>query len=122
MAALRPVVAADGPDHGGGPDGFAADHKAPEAIGDPAQFSQLTAYQLLADSPMIDQALDLDSQFGIDPGSRDFYGNSLPYGPAYDVGAHQVVPEPSSIVMLVDLGLTCLAGYGWRQWRRWRRL
>jgi len=62
-------------------------------IGDPIKLHTLTAYQLQKNSPLIDAGLDLRSLFDIDPGSRDFYGNSIPQGKAYDIGAHEFVLE-----------------------------
>jgi len=49
----------------------------------------LTAYKLLKDSPLIDAGIDIRSQFGIDPGDRDFYGNPIPQGKGFDIGAHE---------------------------------
>ncbi|MBN1675088.1 MAG: hypothetical protein JXR37_28870 [Kiritimatiellae bacterium] len=65
-------------------------------IGDPYQLHTLSAYRLLAVSPLIDAGLDLFSEFGIQPGSRDFYGNSLPSTGMYDAGAHEVVAGPAA--------------------------
>ena len=56
-------------------------------IGDPAKLQSMTAYMLLADSPMIDSGLDLRSLFGIEIGERDFYGAQVPQLSGYDVGA-----------------------------------
>ena len=58
-------------------------------IGDPTKLHKLNAYQLQKDSPLIDAGLDLRSQFGIDPGDRDFYGNPIPSGKGFDIGAHE---------------------------------
>ncbi len=65
-------------------------------IGDPTKLHTLTTYRLQKDSPLIDAGLDLRSLFGIDPGSRDFYGNSIPKGKAYDIGAHEIILESTS--------------------------
>jgi hypothetical protein len=56
-------------------------------LGDATLLSTLTAYQLQSTSPLIDAGLNL-MQFGINPGTRDFYGDTIPQGPAYDVGAY----------------------------------
>jgi hypothetical protein len=61
----------------------------PGLLTDPTKLTSLTAYQLLPDSPAIDTGLNLPKLLGIDPGQRDFYGNSLPQGRQYDVGAHE---------------------------------
>jgi len=58
-------------------------------VGDPATLHTLRAYRLQENSPLIDAGLDLQRLFGIDVGKRDFYGNSIPQGKGYDVGAHE---------------------------------
>jgi hypothetical protein len=60
-------------------------------IGDPAKLATLAAYRLQKNSPLIDAGLDLRALFGIDPGNRDFFGNSIPQGKGYDIGAHEIV-------------------------------
>ncbi|MGD8499443.1 MAG: right-handed parallel beta-helix repeat-containing protein [Phycisphaerales bacterium] len=65
-------------------------------IGDPTKLHTLTAYRLQKDSPLIDAGLDLRSLFGIDPGNRDFYGNPIPQGKGYDIGAHEIILENTS--------------------------
>ena len=67
-------------------------------VGDPTKLHTLTAYRLQKDSPLIDAGLDLKSLFGIDPGNRDFYGNPIPQGKAYDIGAHEIILENTSSV------------------------
>jgi hypothetical protein len=46
-------------------------------IGDPELLANLTAYTLLAASPVDNAGLNLRAVFGIDPGSHDFYGVAL---------------------------------------------
>ena len=41
----------------------------------------------------IDAGLDLRSLFGIDPGKRDFFGNPIPQGKGYDIGAHEIISK-----------------------------
>ena len=65
-------------------------------IGDPAKLHTLVAYRLQKDSPLIDAGLDLRSLFGIDPGKRDFFGNPIPQGKGYDIGAHEIILENTS--------------------------
>jgi hypothetical protein len=60
------------------------------AIDDPYQLDQLTAYKLQTTSPLKDAGLDLATLFGWNVGSQDYYGNPLPQGGAYDVGAHEL--------------------------------
>lgn len=56
------------------------------SFGDATLLSRLTAYLLQSTSPLIDAGLTL-SQFGINPGVRDFYGDTIPQGVTYGVGA-----------------------------------
>lgn len=58
-------------------------------IGDADLLSSLTAYRLLATSPMVDRGLDLTALFRLSVGPTDFFGGALPFGPAYDAGAHE---------------------------------
>lgn len=58
-------------------------------IGDPCNLASLTAYKLQSNSPLIDAGLDLQAEFGIDPGAIDYYGTSLPRCYQFDVGAHE---------------------------------
>ena len=67
-------------------------------IGDPAKLHTLVAYRPQKDSPLIDAGLDLRSLFGIDPGKRDFYGNPIPQGKGFDIGAHEIILENTSSV------------------------
>lgn len=57
-------------------------------VGDPTLLTGLSAYQLRSTSPLRNAGLDLRALFGIDPGTRDFYGNSIPQGSGYSIGAH----------------------------------
>jgi hypothetical protein len=68
----------------------------PGLVTDPAKLAILTAYQLRAGSPAIDAGLDLRTQFGLDPGARDFYGNPLPQGEKFDIGAHEFLVKPTA--------------------------
>ena len=67
-------------------------------IGDPTKLHTLAAYRLQKDSPLIDAGIDLRSQFGIDPGDRDFYGNPIPSGKGFDIGANEIILENTSSV------------------------
>lgn len=58
-------------------------------IRNPFRLNTLSAYQLLPSSPVIDKGLDLLSLFRINPGSRDFYGNTIPQRGSFDIGAHE---------------------------------
>ncbi len=67
-------------------------------IADPTKLHTLSSYRLQKGSPLIDAGLDLQSLFRIDPGDRDFFGNSIPQGKAYDIGAHEITIEKTSSV------------------------
>jgi Right handed beta helix region len=56
---------------------------------DPALLPNLPEYQILEGSPAIDAGLDLRELFKMDPGMRDFFGNAIPHGPRFDIGAHE---------------------------------
>jgi len=62
-------------------------------VGDPTKLHTLTAYRLQNDSPLIDAGLDIRFLFGIDPGKRDFFGNPIPQGKGYDIGAHEIISK-----------------------------
>jgi len=62
-------------------------------VGDPTKLHTLIAYQLQKDSPLIDAGIDIRSEFGIDPGDRDFYGNPIPSGKGFDIGAYEIPVE-----------------------------
>jgi hypothetical protein len=54
---------------------------------DPNKLPQIMAYRLKATSPCIDKGLDLKTLYQIDPGKWDFFGNAIPAGAAFDMGA-----------------------------------
>jgi protocatechuate 3,4-dioxygenase beta subunit len=58
--------------------------------------SNLSAYKLTSGSPMINAGLDLKTKFGVSVGSHDFYGQSIPYGGAFDIGANEAGSSPPS--------------------------
>jgi len=59
------------------------------------------AFTLQADSPAIDAGLDLGLM-----GERDFFGNPIPYGNAYDIGAHEWSPGESGSTLLAKLAVS----------------
>jgi Right handed beta helix region len=61
-------------------------------INDPFLLDTLKAYMLRSTSTMINTGLDLLSLFGVNPGSLDYYGSSIPQSSGYDIGAHEAVP------------------------------
>ena len=60
-------------------------------IMDPRRILDLTEYLLLDGSPAVDTGLVLNRLRGLGVGSRDFFGNTIPQGPEYDIGAHELV-------------------------------
>ena len=58
-------------------------------IGNADLLANLTAYRLTPTSLLINTGLNLQQMFGVYAGSLDFYASTLPYGLAYDVGAHE---------------------------------
>ena len=77
------------------PHASAAGYSAPSfpALFNADLLSNLSAYNLKTSprSPMIGRGLNLQTVFAINPGARDFYGNLLPQGTSYDVGANEAV-------------------------------
>lgn len=55
----------------------------------PHQLAGLTAYMQQIGSPCKDSGLNLDSLFGLNPGSNDFYGTAIPQNMQYDIGAYE---------------------------------
>ena len=53
----------------------------------------LDGYKLQAGSPCIDAGADISGS-----GGRDFWGSAVPYGSAYDIGAHEYI----SAVMMIE--------------------
>lgn len=58
-------------------------------IGDPRRLPTLTAYQLTSSSALTNAGLDIQTEFGIDPGPHDYYECPIPIGVQYDVGAQE---------------------------------
>ncbi|MHC4746154.1 MAG: right-handed parallel beta-helix repeat-containing protein [Planctomycetota bacterium] len=58
-------------------------------LADPCLLETLDAYRLASSSGLIDEGLDIQTEFGINPGLRDYYGEDIPIGNQYDVGAHE---------------------------------
>ncbi len=72
-----------------------------------AAMEAMTAFRLLAGSPMADAGLNLrTAPFGaIDVGARDFWGQAIPAGAAFDIGPHEAEP-PAATAGLVASGMT----------------
>ncbi len=58
-------------------------------VTDPEQINaeNLKGYVPELGSPLIDGGLNLKELFGIDPGSRDLVGSTIPEGDKFDIGA-----------------------------------
>jgi hypothetical protein len=54
---------------------------------DPTKLKEMKVFRLLENSPCIDKGLDLKTLFQLDPGKKDFFGNPIPAGSAFDIGA-----------------------------------
>jgi hypothetical protein len=78
----------------GSPVGFECDPQLINAggggtIGDPRLLYALDAYKLQDTSPLIDTGVDIQAEFGINPGPIDYYSTSIPQNGSYDVGAYE---------------------------------
>lgn len=58
-------------------------------IGNADLLANLTAYKLKSTSLLINKGLNLQQRFGVNAGPIDFFGGTLPFGAAFDVGAHE---------------------------------
>lgn len=77
---------------GGSPVGIQADPLlknpgAGTALSDPSLLTTLIDYELHVGSPAVDAGVDLTAM-GIDAGSQDYFGNSIPVS-HFDIGAHE---------------------------------
>ena len=59
------------------------------SLTDPLKLAAINDYQVKDDSKVIDAGLDLKSLFNIDPGQRDYFGNSIKQGKAFDMGVYE---------------------------------
>jgi hypothetical protein len=59
------------------------------SITDPYKLINLSGYMLKPDSPLKNSGLNVDSIFGFDAPSTDFFGNTVPQGPAPEPGIHE---------------------------------
>ena len=55
---------------------------------DPTKLAELTAYKLKDGSPAIDAGIQIQQEFQLQPGTRDFFGDPIPVG-AFDIGANE---------------------------------
>ncbi len=66
---------------------------------EPMLLATLSEYRLRFGSPAIDHALNLQALFGVNPGSRDFYGHAIPDGNGYDMGVHEFDPDAPPVAV-----------------------
>ena len=108
---------------GGSPVGFEMDPDLFNAggggtIGDPCLLWTLNDYRLKPGNTLIGAGLDLYTLFGIDPGTHDYYGTSIPTGAAYDVGVHEFdanavpVSKADNYIVKMNTTLNVDAGSG----------
>lgn len=64
---------------------------------DPLKLTTITDYQVGTGSKVIDAGLDLKSLFSIDPGVRDYYGNTIKQGNGFDIGVYEL-PKSVGII------------------------
>ena len=80
----------------------------------PHNLANLTGYKLKSSSQCRDTGLNLQSLFGINPGTRDYYANSIPQGSLFDISANEYLgggsaPAPDSTPPAAPAGLTATA-------------
>ena len=85
-------------------------------LDDAARLEGMSAYRLQEGSPMVDAGLNLAARFGVDPGTRDYYGSPLAQRGGFDVGAGELVTATNALadIVLQAASATALAG----AWRR----
>lgn len=64
----------------------------------------LSFYKLLSTSPMVGSALNLQSNFGINPGSADYFETSIPANTTFDIGASEYVAPVGGSNVLTNVG------------------
>src|SRR5438445_6123748 len=73
-------------------------------VGNADLLGTLTAYQLQTYSPMCEAGLNLSALFGLDVGMTDYYGDTVPNGLTFDVGAHDAQLYLRLVSPLVEAG------------------
>ena len=59
------------------------------SITNPSQMSSVHDYKVHKVSSVINSAIDLKSNFNIDPGTQDYFGTSIKQGSAFDMGIYE---------------------------------
>ena len=65
-------------------------------VGDPFLLSGLEAYKATTGSPLEDAGQDLNTLYGLNVGTRDFFGTTTPISLIHDIGAYEGMGEPLS--------------------------
>jgi hypothetical protein len=60
------------------------------SLRNPDRLTDLKAYKLQADTPLLGRGLDLAALFGVDTGGRDYFGVPVPTGNGPEIGAAEV--------------------------------
>ena len=83
-------------------------------LDDAGKLEMLAAYRPSDTSPIVNAGLDLATRYGIDPGSRDYFGTALPQRGAFDVGAGELPPlaPVAEEIVMQAAAATKIAG-GW---------
>ena len=84
-------------------------------LDDAAKLETLGAYKLQSSSSLIDRGLNLAASFGVNIGTIDFFGATLPQAAGYDVGANEasgpvVTGGGSDEIVLYAITATAIAG------------
>ena len=80
---------------------FAARLAAPTALCAPGA-GRADGCRLSPNSPLRDVGLDLVARYGLEVGTQDFFGNPIPTGAGYDVGAHEFQPGQTCLPTAVE--------------------
>jgi hypothetical protein len=59
------------------------------SVTDPSKLATIIDYQVTDESKVVDSGLDLRALFSINPGTHDYFGNSLKQGMAFDIGVYE---------------------------------
>jgi hypothetical protein len=76
-------------------------------VGPGGNLATLSAYRLTASSPLINAGVNLTS-LGLSVGSNDFFGQPIPSGSAFDIGADEVQLAPPGPLTLASTGAAYL--------------
>ncbi|HLL87663.1 MAG TPA: right-handed parallel beta-helix repeat-containing protein, partial [Tepidisphaeraceae bacterium] len=79
--------------------------------GDASLLTTIGGYKLQSGSPLINAGLNLTAgPFNISVGTRDYYGNALPQGGSFDIGAHEFANDSAAPSLAANTGATVPQG------------